>query len=128
MIETLPCSENVYDTNCPMRHVLNVLIDKWAALIVGLLGRQTMRFTALHRQINGISQKMLTQTLRSLERDGLVQRTIYAEVPPHVEYALTPLGRSLYELMGTIREWSNANVKDVIAAQQHYDTQVLNGK
>jgi DNA-binding HxlR family transcriptional regulator len=87
-----------------------------------------MRFTALHRQIRGISQKMLAQTLRSLERDGLVQRTVYAEVPPRVEYALTPLGRSLYELIAAIREWSNANVKDVIAAQQQYDTQALNGK
>ena len=128
MVEILPCSGNVYDTNCSMQHVLNVLVDKWAALIVGLLGRQTMRFTALQRQIRGISQKMLTQTLRSLERDGLVQRTVYAEVPSRVEYALTPLGRSLYELMATIREWSNANVKDVIAAQQQYDTQALNGK
>ena len=128
MVEILPCSGNVYDTNCPMQHVLNVLIDKWGALIIGLLGRQTMRFTALQRQIEGISQKMLTQTLRSLERDGLVQRTVYAEVPPHVEYTLTPLGRSLYELMAVIREWSNTNVKDVIAAQQQYDIQALNGK
>ncbi len=128
MVEILPCSGNVHDTNCPTQHVLNVLVDKWAALIVGLLGRQTMRFTALHRQIKGISQKMLTQTLRSLERDGLVQRTVYAEVPPHVEYALTPLGRSLYELMAVIREWSNVNVKDIIDAQQQYDTQALNGK
>ena len=85
-----------------------------------------MRFTALHRQIGGISQKMLTQTLRRLERDGLVQRTVYAEVPPRVEYGLTPLGRSLRELIAPIREWSNVNVKDIIAAQQQYDTQALN--
>ena len=71
---------------------------------------------------------MLTQTVRSLERDGLVQRTVYAEVPPRVEYALTPLGRNLYELITTIREWSNANVQDIIAAQQQYDAQPLNGK
>ena len=124
----LPCSGDVYDTNCPTRYVLNVLVDKWAALIVGLLGRQTMRFTELHRQIEGISQKMLTQTLRSLERDGLVQRTVYAEVPPRVEYALTPLGRGLRELIAPLREWSNANVKNIIAAQQQYDTQTLNRK
>jgi DNA-binding HxlR family transcriptional regulator len=111
-----------------MRHVLNVIVDKWAALIVGLLRRQTMRFTELHRQIEGISQKMLTQTLRHLERDGLVQRTVYAEVPPRVEYVLTPLGRSLRELIAPIREWSNVNVKDIIAAQQQYDTRVLNEK
>jgi len=126
--EMLPGSGNVCDTNCPTRHVLNVMVDKWAALIVGLLGRQTMRFTELHRQIGGISQKMLTQTLRHLERDGLVQRTVYAEVPPRVEYALTPLGRSLRELMEPIREWSNVNVKDIIAAQQQYDTRALNEK
>ncbi|HEX4203491.1 MAG TPA: helix-turn-helix domain-containing protein [Ktedonobacteraceae bacterium] len=128
MVEILPFSGTVYDTNCPSRHVLNVIVDKWATLIIGLLGRQTMRFTALHRQIRGISQKMLTQTLRSLERDGLVQRSVYAEVPPRVEYALTPLGRNFYELIAAIREWSNTNVKDIIAAQQQYDTQTLNGK
>lgn len=128
MGEILPCCDNVHDTNCPTRHVLDVIVDKWAALIVGLLGEHTTRFTALHRQIGGISQKMLTQTLRSLERDGLVQRTVYAEVPPRVEYALTPLGRSLRELIAPIREWSNAHIKDIIAAQQHYDTQALNKK
>ena len=128
MVKMLPFSEAVYDTNCPTRHVQNVIVDKWATLIIGLLGRQTLRFTALHRQIRGISQKMLTQTLRRLERDGLVQRTVYAEVPPRVEYALTLLGRSLYELMATIREWSNANVKDIIAAQQQYDTRAPNDK
>jgi DNA-binding HxlR family transcriptional regulator len=127
-VEILPRSATVYDTNCPTRYVLNVMVDKWAALIIGLLGKQTLRFTALHRQIKGISQKMLTQTLRSLERDGLVQRTVYAEVPPHVEYALTPLGRSLRELIVPLREWSNANVKDIIAAQQQYDAQALNEK
>lgn len=127
-MEILPRSATVYDTNCPTRYVLNVMVDKWAALIIGLLGKQTLRFTALHRQIKGISQKMLTQTLRSLERDGLVQRTVYAEVPPRVEYALTPLGRSLRELIVPLREWSNANVKDIIAAQQQYDAQALNEK
>ena len=123
--EIFHCSKTVYDTHCPTRYVQDVLVDKWATLIIGLLGRQTIRFTALHRQIKGISQKMLTQTLRSLERDGLVQRTVYAEVPPRVEYALTPLGRNLYELITTIREWSNANVQDIIAAQQQYDAQPL---
>lgn len=124
LVEILPCPGNVYDANCPTRHVLNVLNDKWAALIVALLRKKTLRFTTLQRQIEGISQKMLTQTLRSLERDGLVQRTVYAEVPPRVEYALTPLGRSLCELLTAIREWSTANVEDVIAAQQQYDSRI----
>jgi DNA-binding HxlR family transcriptional regulator len=127
-VKILPFSANVYDTNCPTRHVLNVLVDKWATLILVLLKKQTMRFTALHRKIGGISQKMLTQTLRSLERDGLVQRTVYAEVPPRVEYALTPLGRSLCETIAALQEWSNANAKDVIAAQQQYDTEALHSK
>jgi len=84
---------NVYDANCPTRHVLDLIADKWATLIIGLLNdEQPQRFAALQRQIGGISQKMLTQTLRSLERDGLVQRTVYAQVPPRVEYALIFLG------------------------------------
>lgn len=123
-----PCSETGYEADCPARRVLNVLVDKWAALILLLLKRQTMRFTVLHRHIRGISQKMLTQTLRRLERDGLVQRTVYAEVPPRVEYAITPLGRSLCELIAVFREWSDANVEDIIAAQQQYDTEALQEK
>ncbi len=128
MEKNLPCSGPVYDTNCPTRHILNVLVDKWATLVLVLLKRQTVRFTALHQQIGGISQKMLTQTLRSLERDGLVQRTVYAEVPPRVEYALTPLGRSFCDSIAVLQEWSNTNVKDIVAAQQQYDTQALHGK
>ncbi|GAC1469209.1 MAG: helix-turn-helix domain-containing protein [Ktedonobacteraceae bacterium] len=125
MVKTLPFSGNVYNTNCPARHVLNVLVDKWAVLILILLKKQTLRFTTLHRQIDGISQKMLTQTLRSLERNGLVQRTVYAEVPPRVEYTLTPLGSSLCESIAALQEWSNTNVKDLIAAQQQYDSEAL---
>ena len=87
MGETLPCSGNGHDTNCPTRHVLDVLVDKWAALIVGVLGRNTMRFAELHRQIEGISQKMLTQTLRRLERNGLVQRRVYAHLAENYSVA-----------------------------------------
>ena len=114
-------SGNVYDCNCPTRHILNVIADKWATLIIGLLEAQTMRFSSLQKGIGGISQKMLTQTLRSLERDGLVQRTVYAEVPPHVEYALTSLGQTLCEPINTLIKWSEANVEAVTAAQQSYD-------
>jgi DNA-binding HxlR family transcriptional regulator len=112
---------NVYDANCPTRHILNVIADKWATLIIGLLEAQPMRFAALQKRIGGISQKMLTQTLRSLERDGLVQRTVYAEVPPRVEYALTPLGQTLCEPIATIIKWSETNIEAVTAAQQRYD-------
>ena len=112
---------NVYSATCPTRHVLDLIGDKWATLIVGLLEQQPQRFAALHRQIGGISQKMLTHTLRRLERDGLVQRTVYAEVPPRVEYALTPLGRTLCAPLATLRTWAETNITAVQAAQQCYD-------
>ena len=116
-----PLLPNVYDANCPTRYVLDVIADKWAALIIALLQEQPMRFTALHKGIGGISQKMLTQTLRSLERDGLVQRTVYAEVPPRVEYALTPLGQTLCKPIYALIKWSEENIEAVTTAQEQYD-------
>ena len=115
---------NVYDANCSTRQVLDVIADKWSTLIVGLLAHQTLRFTELHRLIGGISQKMLTQTLRNLERDGLVQRRVYAQVPPRVEYALTPLGQTLCESITAIINWSENHIEDVIAARQSYDRRI----
>lgn len=112
---------NVYTAGCPTRQVLDRIADKWTALIVGLLGAGPQRFTALHRQMNGISHKMLSQTLRSLERDGLVTRTVYAEVPPRVEYALTSLGQTLCEPLAAIRRWSEANIGAIVQAQARYD-------
>lgn len=120
-METIEPHSNVYVGNCPTRQVLDRIGDKWTALIIGLLEQDTMRFSDLRRQIGGISQKMLTQTLRNLERDGLVTRTVYAEVPPRVEYALTPLGESLTETLAAIRHWAQANINAVIEAQEKYD-------
>jgi DNA-binding HxlR family transcriptional regulator len=80
-----------------------------------------MRFSDLRRAIGGITQKMLTQTLRSLERDGLVKRTIYPEVPPHVEYELTELGRTLIEPLAVLRDWAQQNIPKVTQAQQAFD-------
>jgi DNA-binding HxlR family transcriptional regulator len=122
-METL--APNVYDESCPTRHVLDLIGDKWAALIIGLLEAQPQRFAALHRRIGGISQKMLTQTLRRLERDGLVRRTVYAEVPPRVEYTLTPLGHTLCAPLGALRTWAEANIVAVQAAQRRYDQSSL---
>ncbi len=116
-----PLPANVYDANCPTRQILDLIADKWATLIVGLLAAEPMRFAMLQKRIGGISQKMLTQTLRGLERDGLVQRTVYAEVPPRVEYALTPLGRTLCEPINAIIKWSEENIEAVITARQQYD-------
>ena len=88
---------SVLDPRCPSRLVLDRIADKWTALVIQILAGGTMRYAALQREIGGISQKMLTQTLRSLERDGLVQRTVHPVVPPKVEYSLTKLGRTLIE-------------------------------
>src|SRR5438128_11364681 len=88
---------SVLEPQCPSRLVLDRIADKWTALVIQILAHGTMRYAQLQRAIGGISQKMLTQTLRSLERDGLVQRTVHPVIPPKVEYSLTRLGRTLIE-------------------------------
>jgi DNA-binding HxlR family transcriptional regulator len=110
-----------FNALCPTRLVLNRIADKWTVLVVILLQDGTKRFSHLQREIDGISQKMLTQTLRGLERDGLVARTVYASVPPKVEYALTPLGHTLKDLLYAIKTWSEANIEEVLSAQNSYD-------
>jgi DNA-binding HxlR family transcriptional regulator len=120
-METIELHGNVYSGDCPTRQVLDRIGDKWTALIIGVLEEDTMRFSELRRRIGGISQKMLTQTLRNLERDGLVTRTVYAEVPPRVEYSLTPLGQTLTKALATIRHWAENNIEAVITAQEKYD-------
>jgi len=115
-------TRSVYDKNCPTRQALDRIADKYTVLIVGLLQGKPKRFNELQRMISGISQKMLTQTLRSLERDGLVTRTIYAEVPPHVEYALTSLGETLVVPLVALRDWAEGNIDTVIQAQCEYDS------
>ena len=106
---------------CPTRLVLNRIADKWTVLVVILLQDETKRFSHLQREIDGISQKMLTQTLRGLERDGLVTRKVYATVPPKVEYALSPLGHTLKDMLYAIKTWSETNIEAVISAQKNYD-------
>ena len=112
---------DVYAADCPTRQVLDLIADKWTALIILLLEDETKRFSELRRGINGISQKMLTQTLRGMERDGLVTRTVYPEVPPRVEYALTPLGHTLSAPIQAIARWSELHIDEVTAAQVAYD-------
>jgi DNA-binding HxlR family transcriptional regulator len=106
---------SVLDAQCPSRLVLDRIADKWAALIIQILARGTMRYAALQREIGGISQKMLTQTLRSLERDGLVQRTVHPVVPPKVEYSLTRLGRTLIEPLHALCRWSEKHLAELQA-------------
>ena len=109
-------------SNCrAMSDVLNRIGDKWSIMVVGMLANGTLRFNELKRQINGISQRMLTLTLRNLERDGLVTRTIYPEIPPRVEYSLTELGETLKGSIATLWDWSAANHQAIVAARTAYD-------
>ena len=111
-----------FEKDCPIRMVLDRIADKWTVLMMSLLSdSRPHRFSELRRNVEGISQKMLTQTLRDLERDGLVVRTLYAEVPPRVEYALTPLGVTLCEPIAQLGEWACAHVDEIKRAQAEFD-------
>lgn len=112
---------NPYNQHCPTRLVLDRIADKWSVLIIGRLSTGTQRFRGLQRDIDGISQKMLTQTLRGLERDGIVSRVVFPTVPPRVEYSLTPLGLTLVDMLDAIRRWAEANIETVLAVQQRYN-------
>jgi len=108
--------------NCrAMSDVLNRIGDKWSVMVVGMLSPGTLRFNELKRQINGISQRMLTLTLRNLERDGLVTRTVYPEIPPRVEYQLTELGRTLTDPLDELWNWAAAHMHSVNEARGNYD-------
>jgi len=106
---------------CRGREILGRIGDKWSLYVVHLLGTGTKRFTELRRQINGITPRMLTVTIRSLERDGLVSRTVYPVIPPRVEYALTPLGHSLLQAVTTLLTWADAHADEINAARVRYD-------
>jgi DNA-binding HxlR family transcriptional regulator len=115
----------MYQKDCPTRKVLDLIGNKWAVLIIGLLEHEPKRFSELQRGIVGISHKMLTQTLRGLERDGLITRTVYPQVPPCVEYRLTSLGKTLCAPLATLRDWAEENIEAITQAQQGYDLQVI---
>jgi DNA-binding HxlR family transcriptional regulator len=110
-----------YRAGCPTRRILDRIGDRWTVLIVSVLGDGDARFSELRRRIEGVSQKMLTQTLRGLERDGLVRRTVYPEVPVRVEYALTDAGKTLLEPLHALQKWSIEHLSDVSASQDAYD-------
>ena len=112
-----PLPYNVYAAKCPTREALDRIADKWTSLIVGLLADRPRRFGELRRGVEGISQKMLTQTLRSLERDGLVLRTVCPTTPVTVEYSLTTLGRTLIGPLAAIRDWAEHHVEEVLASR-----------
>jgi DNA-binding HxlR family transcriptional regulator len=110
-------------TNCRAREVLQRVGDKWSMYAIDLLGQGTMRFTELHRSIDGITARMLTVTLRGLERDGIVTRTIHPVIPPRVEYALTPMGRTLLDTIGKLVTWADSHLPEIEAARAAYDAQ-----
>ncbi|PPK88445.1 HxlR family transcriptional regulator [Neolewinella xylanilytica] len=104
--------------NCPVRNVLDRFGDKWSTLILLVLGRkEPLRFGAIHRSIGTISQKMLTVSLKKLEADGLVDRTVFAEVPPRVEYCLTERGKSLLPVLQQLVDWANEHMEDIRASR-----------
>jgi DNA-binding HxlR family transcriptional regulator len=108
-------------TTCRARQVLQRVGDKWSMLVIDLLGQGTMRFTELHRAVDGITARMLTVTLRGLERDGIVTRTIHPVIPPRVEYALTPMGRTLLDTIGELVSWADSHLPEIEAARAAYD-------
>ncbi|HWH26489.1 MAG TPA: helix-turn-helix domain-containing protein [Pseudolysinimonas sp.] len=110
-----------YQNGCPTRRILDRIGDRWTVLVVGALGHGPQRFSQVLRRVEGISQKMLTQTLRGLERDGLVSRRVYAEVPARVEYSLTDAGASLLEPLKALESWSVEHFTGVYNAQSAFD-------
>jgi DNA-binding HxlR family transcriptional regulator len=123
--ENLRKCENNRD-ECPVKDVLNRIGDKWSMLTIIILHDQgTLRFNELHHHIDNISQKMLTVTLKTLEADGLVSRRIYAQIPPKVEYTLTPLGESLVVPLMTLYDWANKHMPEIKASRERYEKTVL---
>ncbi len=107
--------------DCSLRQILDRIADKWSLLVVALLAERSLRFNELLRMIDGISQRMLTVTLRQLERDGMVTRVVYPVVPPRVEYSLTSMGRSLHETVKGLVDWTEAHQEEIAQARMRYD-------
>ena len=112
------------DNDCHIRLALDSIANKWTVLIAGALMHDTKRFGELRKDIEGISQKMLTQTLRGMERDGLVNRKIYATIPPKVEYSLTITGISLITILLDLQYWSKTNADHILASRELYDARL----
>src|SRR5215813_11872339 len=112
---------DAFFAGCPSRKVLERISDKWVTLILSALASGPLRYSELSRTIAGVSQKMLTQTLRTLERDGLVARTAFLAVPVRVEYALTPLGTSLMPAVNALKTWAEKHIDEIETARAAYD-------
>lgn len=112
---------NPYAADCPTRLVLDRIADKWTVLLLILLSQRSWRFNELRREIGGLTQKMASQTLKGLERDGLVKRKVTPTVPVTVEYSITPLGRTLSDTVDNLRIWAERHMTDVARARLQYD-------
>jgi DNA-binding HxlR family transcriptional regulator len=112
---------NVLTATCPSRTSLARIANKWTAMVVSALGGGRLRFSDLRATVDGISGKVLTDTLRELERDGLVSRHVFAEVPPRVEYELTPLGHTLHAPLRALGDWAEQHIEDVLTARETFD-------
>lgn len=112
---------DILNPRCPTQQVLDRVASKWTMLVILALGDEPRRYAQLQRSVKGITKKMLTQTLRALERDGLVRRQVYPTVPPQTEYALTPLGNGLAEVVSVVRGWAYSNVEDIAQARNAFD-------
>jgi DNA-binding HxlR family transcriptional regulator len=112
---------DIFRASCPSRQVLELIADEWTPLVIYALEEGTMRFGQLLKRIDGISKKMLTQTLRAMERNGLVQRVVYPVVPPVVEYSLTPLGQTLMEPVQALKVWAYEHLQEVAQARKEYE-------
>jgi DNA-binding HxlR family transcriptional regulator len=112
-----PC---VFNAKCGSQQVLDLIADRWTALVIYALAKGTQRYSELQRTIGGVSQKMLTQTLRNLERNGLVRRQVYPVVPPKVEYTLTPLGQTLIEPLRAVCKWAEEHLQDMEQARARH--------
>jgi DNA-binding HxlR family transcriptional regulator len=120
MIGDFPEPE-LFTLNCPTQQILDVIADKWSVIVLYCLAYRPRRYNEIQRRIEGISQKVLTQTLRKLERHGLVERQVLSEMPPSVEYSLTSLGKTLMEPLLAIASWSREYFADVVASRAQYD-------
>lgn len=119
IVESSGLPADCYSAKCPTRQVLDHIAGKWTVLIVdALMAQGTMRYTDLSRRIGGVSQKMLTQTLRSLESDGFLTRTVHPTIPPRVEYELTELGRSLAQPISALRHWAELHINEIERARE----------
>lgn len=110
-----------YSRGCPSRRLLNQIGELWTVLVVGALADGALRFKEIGERVDGISYRMLTQTLRTLERDGLVTRTQYAEIPPRVEYELTETGHELIVPLRNLEIWATSHMADILAVREHFD-------